>query len=160
MIPRARSNGRARRLAACCLLASALAGVHPTTVRAATEGTAESSAAVASHPASRQHRPRGLEDRVELMARELDLDSGQRIALRKILEEQRVQVARVWDDASVPGAIRVSTTQAISDRTADQIRALLNDEQRKKYIQPRHRDTAVGTPGGRVESWMNPGKPS
>jgi hypothetical protein len=78
--------------------------------------------------------------------------------VKKVLQRQREDVARVWNDSSIPPARRVSATQAIGDRSADQIRALLSEEQRKKYIKPRERDVAVGTAGGDVESWMNAGK--
>ncbi len=99
-----------------------------------------------------------LDRRVMLLARELGLDATQQARVKKALEDQREQVARVWNDGSIPAARRVSATQAIADRTADRIRAVLNDEQKKKYIKPRQRDVAVGTAGGDVESWMNAGK--
>lgn len=107
------------------------------------------------HQPVRQIRPAGLEDRVELVARELDLDAAQRVHLKNILENQRAEVARVWSDNSVAAAIRIASTQAVSDRTADSIRAMLSDDQRNKYIRPRLRDTGVGAAGGSVESWMN-----
>lgn len=96
-----------------------------------------------------------VDRRVNLLARELDLSATQQAQVKKVLEGQREQVSRVWEDNSIPAARRVSATQVISDRTADQIRSLLSDEQRKKYIQPRKREVAVGTAGGDVESWMN-----
>ena len=69
-------------------------------------------------------------------------------------EAQRAEVAKVWSDASVPSAIRVGATQAIGDRTAERIRTLLNDEQRRKYIQPRQHEVPVGAAGGDVQKWM------
>jgi hypothetical protein len=60
----------------------------------------------------------------------------------------------------VPPPNRVAATQAIGDKTADRIRALLNDEQKKKYNAPRQpRDTAAGARGPSVEDWMYPAKP-
>jgi len=121
----------------------------------------DSEAAAAPVPqdtARRRKRASPLDRRVMLLAKELGLDATQQAQVKKVLEGQREQVARLWNDRSIPAARRVSATQAIGDRTADRIRALLNDEQRKKYIQPRQRDVAVGTAGGDVESWMNAGK--
>jgi hypothetical protein len=101
-----------------------------------------------------QRRHSGLDDRVKLLARELDLDAKQQSELKKVLENQREQVVRAWADGSVPAGVRVQATQKISERTSDQIRALLNDEQRKRYIQPRSRETEQSLASGDVESWM------
>lgn len=106
----------------------------------------------------RERRVSPLDRRVILLTRELGLDATQQARVKKVLERQREEVARVWSDASIPAARRVSATQAISDRTADRIRALLNDEQRKKYIKPRQREVAVGAAGGDAEAWMYAGK--
>ena len=118
----------------------------------------EAAAPVPQDTARRRKRGSPLDRRVMLLAKELGLDATQQGRVKKVLEGQREQVARVWNDRSIPAARRVSATQAIGDRTADRIRALLNDEQRKKYIKPRQRDAAVGTAGGDAESWMNAGK--
>jgi hypothetical protein len=106
---------------------------------------------------TRARKPVGMEGRVELLAKELDLDAAQQVALRRILEDQRNQTAKAWSDASVPAGVRVKTTQMISERTADQIRALLNDEQRKKYIQPLPSEAKLGASNVDVELWMNKG---
>ena len=113
--------------------------------------------------ATQRQAPRhhtSLDDRVKALTRALDLDAKQQSELRKVLEGQREQVMRVWSDTSVPAAYRVSATQTISDQTADQIRALLNEEQRKKYNPPRppHEATA-GSARPSVEDWMGTAKP-
>jgi len=136
----------------------ALGGVCLGAAGAAGPGETALPVAAAATPAA----PRGatgIERRVALLARELELDADQQGALRDILAQQRAQVARVWADASVPGAIRISRTQAISEHTAQRIRALLREEQRGKFSQPRQRETAVGAPGGRVQTWTRPGNP-
>lgn len=119
---------------------------------------APAEAAVA--PSRRRIDARGvtLEGRVMLMAKELDLNAAQQAQVTKLLQAQRQQVAAAWSDASVPAALRVNRTQVIGDRTADQIRALLNDTQREKYIKPRVRDATVGAAGASLESWTAPGK--
>jgi Spy/CpxP family protein refolding chaperone len=108
--------------------------------------------------AVRRNRIPPLDRRVALLAKELDLDAAQKIKVKAVLEGQRQQVARVWSDGAIPSAERIGRTQAIGDHTADQIRALLTEEQRKKYIQARQRDVAVGTPGSDTQSWMQTGK--
>jgi len=95
-----------------------------------------------------------LDRRVALLAKELDLSAAQQRQVKKVLQGQRDEVSRVWSDASMPAALRVSTTQAIGDRTADQIRDVLTDGQRTRYLQAHTRETRVGAPGADVESWM------
>jgi hypothetical protein len=115
---------------------------------------AEAASAASQPPGRRRHAGSPLERRVALLAKELDLNPAQQTRVKALLESQRQEVARVWSDGSIPSAIRISRTQAIGDRTADQIRALLDEAQRKKYIQPRVRETPTGTAGADVESWI------
>jgi hypothetical protein len=153
-------------------VAQAQAAAEATDAAGATETTTEAPATPDAVPAAdaqdaaqlpqdagrRRQSVSPLERRVILLAKELGLDATQQAHVKKVLESQREQVARVWNDESIPPARRVSATQAIGDRTADDIRAVLNDEQRKKYIQPRRRDAPVGTAGGDAEAWMKSGK--
>lgn len=102
----------------------------------------------------------GLDDRIKALSQALDLDEVQQYKLRKVLESQREQVMKVWSDSSLPAAYRISATQAISDGTSDQIRALLNEEQRKKYNPPRRsHEAATGTNKRSVEDWMDATRP-
>jgi len=110
--------------------------------------------------AVKRHTPRhtvrsGIEGRVKILSKGLGLDPKQQAELRKVLEGQRDQVQRIWNDPSLSGPYRVSATQAISERTADQIRALLNEEQRKKYNPPRQPHDAAASSEAGVEYWMN-----
>jgi hypothetical protein len=126
---------------------------------AATEGQVAVSDA-AQRQAPRHHNRPSLEERAETLSQALGLDATQQSELRKVLEGQREQVRRIWSDASVPAAYRVSATQAISDKTADQIRALLNDEQKKKYNPPRPpHEAAESSAKPSVETWLYPAKP-
>lgn len=95
-----------------------------------------------------------MDNRVRLLARELQLDARQQSEVTKILQQQRSDVAKVWSDPSVSAALRIAATQAIGDKTADKIRALLNDAQRSKYILPRQHEAPVGAPGGDVQKWL------
>ena len=98
----------------------------------------------------------GLDARVRTLSKFFDLDAAQQSELRKVLENQREQVRKLWNDSTVPPANRISATRLISDNTADQIRALLNNEQRKKYNPPRQPHPAGADADKRsVEDWMN-----
>jgi hypothetical protein len=97
-----------------------------------------------------------LDKRVALLAKELDLSEAQQVAMRKLLLEQREKVARLWNETAIPAQDRIRATQLIGDQTADRIRQLLTEEQRKKYIQPRAKrpDPAPGDQKRSVEEWM------
>jgi hypothetical protein len=142
------------------------AGVQASTAT----GTSTAGEAAAEKPAEtplaapgRHHRHRagtsGVESRVALLTAELKLTATQQQAVRKILEDQRQQVARAWSDSTVPSAFRVKATQAIADHTADQIRALLSEEQRARYVKPRQKPADNDSTSAEVEKWMSaPGR--
>ncbi len=105
----------------------------------------------------RRHGPRSatgrdLEGRVRLLAKSLDLDARQQAQLRLLLESQREAISRVWGDPAIPADDRVGATRAILRRTEDRIRALLNEEQRKKY--PAAAGPRDATPPPDVEYWL------
>ena len=107
-------------------------------------------------PRHRAHHARkaGLEARAESLSKALGLDARQQVQLRKILQAQREQVLKVRSDTSAAPALRVVATQAIADRTADRIRAMLSDDQKKKYAPPRHAHGPA--PSSRsLEDWMS-----
>lgn len=120
---------------------------------AATPAADASPAGVGRH-ARGHHGGATIDSRMAVLAKELNLDAAQQAGVRKVLERQRQQVARAWSDESVPSAVRVKMTQSIGESAAEQIRAVLNDEQRQKYIKPRERESAVGSAGADVEKWM------
>lgn len=107
-------------------------------------------------PAPTQHESAALEQRVTLLAAELRLDAQQQAQVRRILEGQREQVMKVWNDPSLAAANRVSATRIISDRSADRIRAILTEEQKAKYNQARKPRAAgehsASSPS--IEEWM------
>jgi len=96
-----------------------------------------------------------IDERVKLLAAELKLDATQQNGVRQVLTDEREQTRRVWADTSVPAALRIKSTQDISDRTAERIRALLNDEQRKKYIKPRPGGASPASSSDDLEKYMN-----
>jgi hypothetical protein len=135
------------------VLALAGLGSLPSQVRAAEQGQG----AVDRHAPGRHARRSGLEDRVAMLTKALDLDPIQQGALRKVLQRQREQVLRIWSDGSMPSAERIASTTAASKQTAKQIRALLNEEQRKKYDPPPPGDPGRAVGNAHVEDWMKGG---
>jgi Spy/CpxP family protein refolding chaperone len=106
-------------------------------------------------PAPTQHESAALEKRVTLLSAELSLDAQQQAQVRRILEDQREQVMRVWNDPSLAAANRVIATRIVSDRTADRIRAILTEEQKAKYNQARKpRAAGENAASPSVEEWM------
>jgi hypothetical protein len=106
--------------------------------------------------AVRLHPVRGkLEDRVATYTRALGLDAHQQQQLTTVLLWQREQVQRLWNDSTMPSVQRIQATRAIGDATADRIRAMLTEEQRKKYNPARPpREKTLGASGPSVEEWM------
>ena len=113
------------------------------------------SAPAAAARAQRLQAHATLEGRVAVYTKALNLDPAQQSQLRTLLLLQREQVQRLWSDASMDPANRVYATRAISDATADRIRAMLSEEQRSKYNPPRPpRDPAPAAGSRSVEDWM------
>ena len=110
--------------------------------------------------APRRESGTSLDHHIRILSKALDLDTLQQSQLRSVLESQRAEVARIWSDTTVPAEYRISATRAISDQTADRIRALLTEEQRKKYdphVKPHAMTPAAGE--RTVEEWMEATKP-
>ncbi len=72
--------------------------------------------------------------------------SGSRRSCAEILSNQRLQIMKLWNDTSMPPASRVGATRVISTQTGDRIRAMLTDEQKAKYNQPRKPHDAAADP--------------
>lgn len=101
------------------------------------------------------HLAKRLDERLKLLTAELALSQPQQQGVRRVLESQRAQVIKVWNDSSLPAAYRVSVTRTISDRTVEQIRSLLTEEQKLKYNRSRKpRESQAEASGQDLESWM------
>jgi hypothetical protein len=145
-------NGVTARRTVLTLLLCALGAAHA-------EEPGPSASTAAGSAAVRSHSPRTptstLDSRIELMAKELDLDASQQAKLKSILLAHRAEVTKAWSDPAVPAAVRIATTQAASEKTAERIRGVLNDQQREKYAKAHQHDAPVGAPGGDVLKWMH-----
>ena len=121
----------------------------------AAAGAQASASEGASARRRRNARTGNLDDRVKLLAAELNLDAAQQTGVRRALIDEREQTLRVWSDTAVPAPIRIKATQGVADRTAARIRALLNEQQREKYIKPRPGELAPARTSGELQTWID-----
>ncbi|HKF22797.1 MAG TPA: hypothetical protein VKE93_14600 [Candidatus Angelobacter sp.] len=82
-----------------------------------------------------QPQPPTIDDQVKALSQELSLDAGQQAKVKTILEDQRTQAMAVIGDGSTPRAEKVQKISAIREQTIAKVRALLNDDQKKKLDQ-------------------------
>jgi Spy/CpxP family protein refolding chaperone len=115
--------------------------------------------AAASPEQRARHRYRRLsiDDQVKGLAKNLNLNEVQQAAVKKILESRQHATMRILRKTS--GGDRVSRIRALQLRTVAQIRAVLNDEQRKKYNPLGQRPPQPTSPQPSVEDWMKATRP-
>ena len=108
----------------------------------------------ARSPAHHSSKRVTLEDRVKVFARNLDLDQAQQDAVLKILQARRDESLRIRRDSAISGSARIEQFRALQDKTVVQIRAVLNEEQKKKYdpLAARRLEPAAGQKT--VEDWL------
>jgi hypothetical protein len=101
----------------------------------------------------RGHRRPSIDDRVKVLAKNLDLNEAQQSALKKILEQRQQETLRIRRDSSALGSARISHFRALQESTVERIRAVLNEEQKKRYdpLAPR-RIQPASQPS--VEDWL------
>jgi hypothetical protein len=139
---------------------AAPAASEAASVAPAPEATVRPEAPNADSPKAKVHRPpthrtadQGIDESVRSMTRSLELDSAQQAKLRQILLDQRRQAVKLRSDNSELGADRVGATRALVDQTKAKIRAMLNDEQRKKYSVDVPRDQTAPAQAD-LQHWM------
>jgi hypothetical protein len=106
----------------------------------------------------RDQRP-DLDNRARRLAKALELTEAQQAQLAQVLASRREQIRKLWRDQKVPPEHRIGAMRAINEQTEDQIRALLNDEQKKKYASSPPRDPARTSQQPNVDYWPNATKP-
>ncbi|HEY3655538.1 MAG TPA: hypothetical protein VGL34_11255 [Steroidobacteraceae bacterium] len=129
-----------------------LASVAAIVVLAAGSANAADIAKSAPHLPARVRSGGSLQHRVDVLAKALQLDARQRTELLTILESQRETVRKIWSDPALLPAERTPATRAVQERTANQIRAILSEEQRRRYNPPKPQGTEPPEPN--VEDWM------
>ena len=87
-----------------------------------------------AHPAQRSpyhHTRVTIDDQVKVLVKNLDLNQEQQEAVKKILERRQQESVHIMHSSTGPDAI--DRFRALQAGTVEQIRAVLNDEQKKKY---------------------------
>ncbi len=95
-----------------------------------------------------------IDDQVKRFAASLDLSEPQQSEVKKILEFRQQQTRRIRLDESLSGAERISRIRALQDSTVARIRAVLNDDQKKKYDPLAVRQAQKDSPPASVGDWM------
>jgi hypothetical protein len=110
--------------------------------------------AVPQQQPARQVASSTLEQRLQMLSKELNLTDAQRRKVRDILVAQRARVRQIWSNPAIDPNDRAPATQAVTERTGDEIRAVLDEEQRKKYNQTKpDMPIEAGSRRG-VDEWM------
>lgn len=99
------------------------------------------------------YRRRSLDERVKSFAETLNLDPAQQAGVKAVLERQQREARQIQFDQSLLGAERIGRFRALQQDTVSRIRALLNEEQRKKY-DPLNHATTTTTSQPSVEDWL------
>jgi hypothetical protein len=112
-----------------------------------------SAGAVPQRHIQHQYSRPSLDDRVARFAKSLNLSEAQRSEVRKILEQRQQGVFRLRTAPLVTGNTAIDRFRALQVKTVEQIRAVLNDEQRKNYnpLAPR---SIPQTAQPSVEDWL------
>ena len=95
-----------------------------------------------------------IDDQVKGFAESLGLTETQQSEVRKILEFRQVQMRGIRLDGSLSGADRISRFRSLQDSTVARIRAVLSDEQKKKYDPLLVRQAQKDAPSASVEDWI------
>ena len=105
-------------------------------------------------PAHHTHRRVTMNDRVKVLARNLNLDQEQQDAVLKILLARNEEALRIRRDTSISGSVRIDRFRVLQDQTALRIRAVLNEEQKKRYDPLAVRDLKSNPDQKTVEDWL------
>lgn len=114
----------------------------------------EINAAQPAHRSSPRYKRQSLDERVEHLARYLDLNEDQRSALKKILLENQQEIFKMRHAPSSAEGLQMDRFRAIEDKTVEKIRATLTDEQRKKYQPLGVRNPAPASQNVSVDDWL------
>lgn len=99
------------------------------------------------------YRRTSLDERVKAFAKALDLTETQQAGVKSILQRQEIQARKIQFDSAISGADRIVRFRALQQQTVSQIRALLNEEQKKKYDPFKHAPPGQ-SPQPSVEDWL------
>lgn len=120
-------------VALCGVLITTALAVTPQRAAASSQTlpAARSSRLPAKRPAAKSKSM--IESRLESLTRMLTLSDSQRSATKKILEDGDAQGRRLWNDQQLAPIDRMNKLRQLRQTSQDQFRALLTEDQRKKY---------------------------
>lgn len=95
-----------------------------------------------------------VDERVKVLAKNLDLNEEQQSAVKKILEQRQEETLRIRLDRSISGEARFQRFRALQDNTVLRIRAILNEEQKEKYDPLAVRRLPSDPQQRSVEDWL------
>jgi Spy/CpxP family protein refolding chaperone len=104
-----------------------------------------------AQPSPHRHRRVSIDDQVKGLAKSLDLTETQQSAVKRILEQRQQETLRIMRNSSESD--KFGRFQMLQVRTVEQIRAVLNDEQKKKYHPLDQRPPQTSAKPS-VEDWM------
>ena len=142
-----------------CRIFTKLAALLPLLLLTATISAQVAESARGSQSVIRNHKRPSPDERGKALAKYLELDETQQIALQKILEQRQQEVLQMRFTPLPAGSAQIDRFRAIQDRTANRIRAVLNQEQRKKYDLLAIRRSALPGSKTSVEDWLKPATP-
>jgi hypothetical protein len=96
-----------------------------------------------------------IDESVDRMTRSLNLDAAQQQRLRAVIEEEHRELWKLRTEPTSPDADRGGMIRAIFDRTRQQIRDLLTEEQRQKYPGVTPADV-LGPAHTDLDRWLRP----
>jgi hypothetical protein len=114
----------------------------------------DSKVAPAAQQGHSHSRRQTLDERVERLARYLNLSDGQRSVLKEILLEREQEILKLRHSASSGEELQMDRFRAVEDKTVERIHAILNDEQRKKYDPLGVRSQVTDAQRQGVDGWM------
>lgn len=114
----------------------------------------EAGAASPARQTHRGYRRPSLDDRIKVLAKSLDLNEAQQSAVKKILEQRQQETLRLRLDPSMNGEARIDRVRALQENTVARIRAVLNDEQKKRYDPLAVRRIQPAPDQRSVEDWL------
>jgi Spy/CpxP family protein refolding chaperone len=74
-----------------------------------------------------------VDDRVKHLTKELNLTEDQQAKIKSVLEDEQKKMSSLKQDSSLSREDRRTKFEEIRKNTSQQIRAILNEDQQKKY---------------------------
>ena len=101
-----------------------------------------------------RHKRQSMDDRIAVLSKNLALTENQRSAVKRVLLWRQQEMLRIRN-SDAPGGVRIGQVRTLQDETVERIRAVLTDEQKKKYdpLAVRNAPTPE-TPQRSLEDWI------